>query len=84
MFQQLLEVDEAARLGTQGSDAIKNHSWFSGFDWNGIYNGTFPVPQEITSRIDLYLENHAEDIVLPASSALDGDELNTPEWLENW
>ncbi|XP_039123788.1 protein phosphatase 2C and cyclic nucleotide-binding/kinase domain-containing protein [Dioscorea cayenensis subsp. rotundata] len=84
LITKLLEVDEAARLGTQGSDAIKNHSWFSGFDWNGIYNGTFPVPQEITSRIDLYLENHAEDIVLPASSALDGDELNTPEWLENW
>ncbi|PKI68298.1 hypothetical protein CRG98_011328, partial [Punica granatum] len=52
---KLLEVDEDKRLGSQGADAIKNHSWFDGFDWNGIADNSCAVPDEIVSRITQYL-----------------------------
>ncbi|KAG1335056.1 protein phosphatase 2C and cyclic nucleotide-binding/kinase domain-containing protein [Cocos nucifera] len=85
LITKLLEVDENARLGSQGPDSIKNHTWFGDLDWKAIADGTFPVPQGITSRIDMYLENHAEDITMPVSSpSQDLADLNTPEWLEDW
>lgn len=85
LITKLLEVDESARLGTAGVDSVKKHPWFEGLDWNGIADGTFPVPKEITSRIDTYLENHLEDdeahVSLPPQELA---ELNSSEWLEDW
>lgn len=82
---QLLQVDESTRLGSQGIDSIKAHPWFNGIDWKGLADRTAPVPQDIISRINLYLESHSDDIVTSSYSPLqDLEELNTPEWLEDW
>lgn len=83
---QLLEVDENSRLGSQGVASIKSHPWFSGFDWNGVTNGTMPAPQEMISRIKQYLVNHGniDNASLPYSPPRDLKDLNTPEWLEHW
>lgn len=85
LITKLLEVDEAARLGSQGADPVKNHRWFDGIDWKGIRDCSFPVPQEITYRINQHLESYSEDSVAPLLSPIqDLEELNTPEWLEDW
>lgn len=85
LITKLLEVDESARFGSAGLDSIKMHPWFEGLDWNQIADGTFPVPKEITSRIDAYLENHMEDDEVPVSfPSQELADLNTPEWLEDW
>lgn len=82
-FLQLLEVDEAARLGSDSPTSIKSHSWFNDIDWKLITDGTFPVPNEVITRINLYIENHAEADTFPESPH-DLADLNTPEWLEGW
>ncbi|XP_064943010.1 protein phosphatase 2C and cyclic nucleotide-binding/kinase domain-containing protein-like [Musa acuminata AAA Group] len=85
LITKLLEVDEAARLGSQGPDSIRSHSWFEGFDWESIADGSFPVPAEVISRVDMHVENHAEDTALAISSpSKDLAVLDTPEWLEDW
>ncbi|XP_027923208.1 protein phosphatase 2C and cyclic nucleotide-binding/kinase domain-containing protein isoform X2 [Vigna unguiculata] len=86
LISKLLEVEENNRLGSQGPDSVKSHPWFNGIDWEGIRNRTFPVPQEIISRITQYLEVHSEDCSTgyPGSPLQEVEELNVPEWLEDW
>lgn len=85
LFFQFLEVDENARLGSEGPDLVKRHPWFTGIDWNGIRNCNFPVPQEITARITQHFESRTEDFIVPHDpTSQDIEELNTPEWLEDW
>ncbi|KAK6126879.1 hypothetical protein DH2020_039374 [Rehmannia glutinosa] len=85
LITKLLEVEESARLGSQGIDSIKAHPWFDGIDWKRLAERTFPVPHDIISRINTYLEGHADDVVISTSSPIQElDELNTPEWLEDW
>lgn len=83
LLTKLLEVDENARLGSQGPDSIKCHPWFDGVDWKGIAACSFPVPHEITSRIAQHLESHSEDCT-PLFSASQDVEVNIPEWLDDW
>ncbi|KAE9448671.1 hypothetical protein C3L33_19428, partial [Rhododendron williamsianum] len=80
----LLEVDESTRLGSQGAHSVKTHPWFHGVDWEGVTNGSFPVPHEITSRIAQHLETHSEDFGASPSPNPYVEQLNTPEWLEDW
>uniref|UniRef100_A0A5B7CCN5 protein-serine/threonine phosphatase n=1 Tax=Davidia involucrata TaxID=16924 RepID=A0A5B7CCN5_DAVIN len=85
LITKLLEVDENTRLGSQGADSIKNHTWFDGVDWERIADGSFPVPHEIISRVTQHLESRSEDCAIPLlSPPQDIEELNTPEWLEDW
>ncbi|GFS41212.1 protein phosphatase 2C and cyclic nucleotide-binding/kinase domain-containing protein [Actinidia rufa] len=85
LITKLLDVDESMRLGSQGSDSVKTHPWFGGIDWRGIRESGFPVPSEIISRISQHLENHSEDGGASLlSPTRDVEELNTPEWLEDW
>lgn len=84
IFVQLLEVDESTRLGSQGAHSVKTHPWFHGVDWEGVTNGSFPVPHEITSRIAQHLETHSEDFGASPSPNPYVEQLNTPEWLEDW
>ncbi|WVZ14197.1 hypothetical protein V8G54_011763 [Vigna mungo] len=86
LISKLLEVEENNRLGSQGPDSVKSHPWFKGIDWEGIRSRTFPVPQEIISRISQYLEVHSEDCSTgyPGSPLQEVEELNVPEWLEDW
>ncbi|CAL9121031.1 unnamed protein product [Musa acuminata var. zebrina] len=85
LITKLLEVDEAARLGSQGPDSIRSHSWFEGLNWKSIADGSFPVPAEVISRVDMHVENHAEDTAIAISSpSKDLAVLDTPEWLEDW
>jgi len=46
LISSLLVSDQSKRLGrTQnGVQAIKNHRWFAGFDWDGLYERRIPVP----------------------------------------
>lgn len=82
---QLLEVDPSSRLGSQGADSIKNHQWFTGVEWDAITKGHSPVPPEIVSRINYYVENHAEDFSLPfVPQSTDSGDLGTLEWLDDW
>lgn len=83
-FAQLLEVDENTRLGSQGPDSVKCHPWFDGVDWERVADCSFPVPHEITSRITLHLESHSEDCTPVVSLAQDVEDLNIPEWLDDW
>ena len=78
-------VDENARLGTTGADAVKKHPWFDGIDWKQIADGTSTVPQEISDRINSYVETLKED--LTASSCTpseDPADLTAPEWIQDW
>eukprot|EP00268_Persea_americana_P034579 TRINITY_DN341_c1_g1_i1.p1 TRINITY_DN341_c1_g1~~TRINITY_DN341_c1_g1_i1.p1 ORF type:complete len:1079 (+),score=213.06 TRINITY_DN341_c1_g1_i1:773-4009(+) len=85
LITKLLEVDETVRLGSQGPDSVKSHQWFAGIDWEGIRDKSFPIPSEITTRINQRLEIHAEDLSGPLPSpSYDVPELNTSEWLEDW
>lgn len=82
---QLLDVDESTRLGSQGIDTIKSHPWFDDIDWKALADNTSPVPHEIISRLNQYLESHPEDAAPLLNSPLrEVEELNTPEWLEDW
>ncbi|KAF9612751.1 hypothetical protein IFM89_003761 [Coptis chinensis] len=85
LLSKLLEVDESARLGSQGADSIKSHRWFEDVVWEDITNGTYPVPHEITSRIAQYVVNHTEDCSIPPLTLpRETGQLDTPEWLEDW
>ncbi|XP_050216601.1 protein phosphatase 2C and cyclic nucleotide-binding/kinase domain-containing protein [Mercurialis annua] len=85
LIAKLLEVDENARLGSSGFDSVKTHPWFDGVDWKAIRDGSFPVPHDIMFRITQHLESHPEDCTFPlASSSPDEDDLNVPEWLDDW
>ncbi|MQM20593.1 hypothetical protein Taro_053617 [Colocasia esculenta] len=85
LITKLLEVDETERLGSQGVDSIKKHPWFHGLDWKAFANCNVPVPQEITSRIDYYLENHVENTTASVSSfSEDTVDPKCPDWFEDW
>ncbi|KAM1501100.1 hypothetical protein TB2_025888 [Malus domestica] len=85
LITKLLEVDENTRLGSQGYESVKRHPWFDGTDWEGIKDRSLPVPHEITSRITQHLGSHSEDCSVPlASPSLNGEELETPEWFDDW
>ncbi|XP_072985418.1 protein phosphatase 2C and cyclic nucleotide-binding/kinase domain-containing protein isoform X2 [Typha latifolia] len=85
LLTKLLEVDETIRLGSSGADSVKAHSWFDGIDWKGIADGTSPVPEEITSRINIYLENYIGDVATSTFSPTgEFDDLSSTEWLEDW
>jgi protein kinase X len=82
---QLLVVDENGRLGTTGADAVKKHPWFDGIDWKQTANGTSAVPQEISDRIDSYVETLQEDLTVPSSMpGEDPADLTAPEWIQDW
>ncbi|XP_021859637.1 protein phosphatase 2C and cyclic nucleotide-binding/kinase domain-containing protein isoform X2 [Spinacia oleracea] len=86
LITKLLEVDETKRLGNDGPDSVKNHQWFSGVDWEGITDhNKIPVPDEIVSRINHHLESYLGDTSpAPSSPLRNVEQLNTPEWFENW
>eukprot|EP00257_Ricinus_communis_P014156 XP_015571762.1 protein phosphatase 2C and cyclic nucleotide-binding/kinase domain-containing protein isoform X2 [Ricinus communis] len=85
LITKLLEVDENARLGSLGSDSVKSHPWFYGVDWKGIRDGSFPVPRDVAFRLTQHLESHHEDYTVPiASPPGEEDDLNVPEWLDDW
>ncbi|KAK2645603.1 hypothetical protein Ddye_020798 [Dipteronia dyeriana] len=85
LVAKLLVVDENTRLGSQGPSSVKTHPWFDDVDWKRIADSSFPVPNEILSRISQHLENHIEDSAVPQTSpARDVEELNTPDWLDDW
>ncbi|KAL6974435.1 cGMP-dependent protein kinase [Sarracenia purpurea var. burkii] len=85
LITKLLEVDESTRLGSKGADSVKAHSWFDGVDWDRITDSSFPVPHEIISRIAQHSESHSENCGdSHLSLSRDAEELNTPEWLEDW
>ncbi|KAI8553833.1 hypothetical protein RHMOL_Rhmol05G0047100 [Rhododendron molle] len=84
LITKLLEVDQSTRLGSQGAPSVKTHPWFHGVDWEGVTNGSFPTPHEITSRIAQHLETHSEDFGASPSPNPSVEQLNTPEWLEDW
>lgn len=84
MFQ-LLEVDENTRLGSQGVDSVKSHVWFDGLDWKAMANATAPIPVEITSRIESCIQINGEEVKASGSSpAPDLDNLDFPDWIEDW
>ncbi|KAL5768782.1 hypothetical protein ACOSP7_015327 [Xanthoceras sorbifolium] len=85
LISKLLVVDEKTRLGSQGPSSVKTHPWFDDVDWKSIADSSFPVPNEILSRISQHLEIHIEDSAVPQTSPpRDVEELNVPEWLDDW
>ncbi|KAL3337484.1 hypothetical protein AABB24_029904 [Solanum stoloniferum] len=85
LITKLLQVDEKLRLGSQGDDSIKSHPWFLDVDWKAIADHRSPVPAEILSRISQRLENHGDESIASLHSPnRDMEELNTPEWLQDW
>lgn len=77
-------VDENARLGISGAEAVKKHPWFDGIDWERIASGTFAVPEEITERINSCIETLNEDLSSPSETNKDPDDLTAPEWIQDW
>uniref|UniRef100_A0ACD5ZJA9 Uncharacterized protein n=1 Tax=Avena sativa TaxID=4498 RepID=A0ACD5ZJA9_AVESA len=85
LLTKLLVVDENARLGTTGADTLKKHPWFDGIDWKQTAAGTSTVPQEISDRIDSYVETLQEDLtVSPSMPSEDPTDLTAPEWIKDW
>ncbi|KAI4380400.1 hypothetical protein MLD38_006596 [Melastoma candidum] len=84
---KLLEVDESKRLGSEGgSSSVKGHPWFTGVDWKGIEDRSFPVPPEVTYRISQHTGSSSleECTMPPPSPSRDLEELDVPKWLEGW
>jgi len=54
IIKNLVQVNPSKRLGNfkNGMDDIKNHRWFSSFDWHGLTNRTITAPWEPTLRSD--------------------------------
>jgi len=78
-------VDEKARLGTSGAEAVKKHPWFDGIDWERIASGTCAVPEEITERVNSCIETLNEDLSASHSVPIkDPDDLTAPEWIQDW
>jgi protein kinase X len=78
-------VDENARLGTSGAEAVKKHAWFDGIDWEQIASGTCAVPEEITEHVNSCIETLSEDLSASTSVPIkDPDDLTAPEWIQNW
>lgn len=44
LLKGLLKKNIKARLGTAGSEEIKNHPWFSDINWDDVYNKRIPAP----------------------------------------
>ncbi|KAF3333162.1 protein phosphatase 2C and cyclic nucleotide-binding/kinase domain-containing protein isoform X1 [Carex littledalei] len=85
LITKLLEVDENTRLGSKGVDSVKSHVWFDGLDWKAMANATAPIPLEITSRIESYVQIHGEEVKASVSSpARDLENLDFPDWIEDW
>ncbi|KAL6629488.1 hypothetical protein ACP70R_029253 [Stipagrostis hirtigluma subsp. patula] len=85
LITKLLVVDENVRLSTRGAEAVKRHPWFDGIDWERIAARTFTVPKQITDRIDSYVETVKEDLIAsPSKPSEDPDDLNYPEWIQDW
>lgn len=85
LITKLLVVDENTRLGATGADAVKEHPWFDGIDWKQIADGTSRVPQEISNRIDIYVETLQKDLTVPPSVLTeDPADMTTPEWIKDW
>ncbi|KAL5729115.1 cGMP-dependent protein kinase [Ranunculus cassubicifolius] len=84
LISKLLEVEESSRLGSQGVDSIKNHSWFEGIVWEEVADFKYDVPNEISSRIAQYLANRTDDTSIPPSPLHEYPQLNTSEWFEDW
>lgn len=85
LITKLLVVDENARLGTEGAEAVKKHPWFDGIDWERIADGTFTVPEEITDRVNSYVETLTEDSTAsPSMPSEESADLTTPEWIQDW
>uniref|UniRef100_J3LBS7 protein-serine/threonine phosphatase n=1 Tax=Oryza brachyantha TaxID=4533 RepID=J3LBS7_ORYBR len=85
LITKLLEVNENARLGAKGAESVKRHPWFDGIDWKRIADGTFTVPEEITDRVDSYVETLTEDMT--ASTSMPSEETAdqaAPEWIQDW
>jgi protein kinase X len=78
-------VDENARLGTSGAEAVKKHAWFYGIDWKQIASGTCAVPEEITERVNSCIETLNEDLsASPSVLIKDPDDCTPPEWIQDW
>ena len=44
ILKKLLDKKADKRLGLTGSEEIKNHPWFNGFDWNALINKSMQPP----------------------------------------
>ncbi|XP_042038745.1 protein phosphatase 2C and cyclic nucleotide-binding/kinase domain-containing protein-like isoform X2 [Salvia splendens] len=84
IITKLLEVEESARLGSEGIDSIKANPWFHDIDWEGLAERRVAVPPDIIFRINQYLETHFDDAAAPSSPLREFAEPNVPEWLEDW
>ncbi|KAL1566860.1 cGMP-dependent protein kinase [Salvia divinorum] len=84
IITKLLEVEESARLGSQGIDSIKAHPWFHDIDWEGLAECRVVVPPDIIFRIYQYLETHFDDVNTASSPHREYEEPHLPEWLEDW
>ncbi|CAI9100405.1 OLC1v1037402C1 [Oldenlandia corymbosa var. corymbosa] len=85
LIMKLLDVDESTRLGSQGAESVKIHPWFNGIDWEGVRQRSIPPPHGLISRINQQIGKPLEENVSPMLSPInDFEELNTPEWLEDW
>uniref|UniRef100_A0A0D9VEU9 protein-serine/threonine phosphatase n=1 Tax=Leersia perrieri TaxID=77586 RepID=A0A0D9VEU9_9ORYZ len=81
----LLEVNENARLGAKGAESVKRHPWFDGIGWEQIADGTLTVPEEITSRVDSYVETLTEDLTAsPFMPSEERADQAAPEWIQDW
>lgn len=72
LISNLLNSDQSKRLGRvqNGIDAIKNHRWFAGFDWDGLLNQTLkaPIQPDIPSDIKSIGKEVSENPALVAAS----------------
>uniref|UniRef100_A0A0D9VEU8 protein-serine/threonine phosphatase n=1 Tax=Leersia perrieri TaxID=77586 RepID=A0A0D9VEU8_9ORYZ len=85
LITKLLEVNENARLGAKGAESVKRHPWFDGIGWEQIADGTLTVPEEITSRVDSYVETLTEDLTAsPFMPSEERADQAAPEWIQDW
>ncbi|KAJ7533473.1 hypothetical protein O6H91_13G050700 [Diphasiastrum complanatum] len=86
LIDELLLVDPTKRLGcgSTGANAIKQHPWFLGMDWEGLLEGRVEVPSEVTMRLSKLSSFHRAEDQQHLETPTEGADCNTPMWLENW
>ncbi|XP_078431849.1 protein phosphatase 2C and cyclic nucleotide-binding/kinase domain-containing protein [Wolffia australiana] len=85
LISKLLEVDESIRLGGGGAESVKRHPWFREIVWEEFEKCTATVPEEITTRIELFMESHSEGAPSSLSPpSPDHDQEVASQWIEGW
>lgn len=88
LLRNLIQLKPMKRFGVVhgGTDKIRNHKWFEGFDWEQLRNGTMPAPIRPKLNSDFDVSGFDCDGLEQMSKELDAKHLTLQlsNELRNW